>query len=1190
MPQLQAFSIYQLQTPLGADACCARYAAAGTDLTSVELRTFTAECRLSTAWGQLQKRLKLAAMLQHPALQQVKNVELEHEPPFVVLELRQGLSLVDEQLRCPLTLSESIQLGQHLAAGLAEAHRLGLAVGNIQPANIVARQARDWTIDITVLSNGNSLTIPHAGSPSGNRSFAAPELAAPGGAELPSDIYSLAAVLDWLLPTDDSRPGNESPALRDCLRECLQEDPAARPSALHLAEQLAQLLPRPAAAVSDEFTSTLNADGLPIDESQRVSPLNCPLPPRQMGRFELQDKLGEGAMGAVYRARDIADGTIVAIKLLNAQIADNPDSLRRFAKEARLLARANNPFVANLLEFNNDSSIHFLAVEFVSGGTVANLLRKQGRLNEPTALALTLDVARGLSIAHQRGIVHRDIKPDNLLLTGSGQLFAVSRNATPASEQMSFVDGPLVKLSDFGLARINQAESMAMTRDGAILGTPWYMSPEQCRGTVADARSDVYALGATLFHLLAGKPPFEGESPMSVINKHCHEPPPPLQQLQPDLSDATARIVEKCLAKNPDARYADATELTSELEQVLKGEPTSMLLHPATPDAGGRQVLEFRFSCDLAASPAQLWPHVSNTDRINHSLGLPAVTYTTRVDPVRGVERFAEMRLAGQRIAWQEHPFEWNEGRRMSVLREFSTGPFLWFVSVVELLPQSGGGTRLTQTLRIVPRNWLGRVLGYWELGRKSPRAFKQTYHRIDKYLSQSTHQNPAADPYEKMAGMSGPRKSRLGQRLERLREHHSDPAVVETLGQFLEHAPDQEVARIRPMVFAERFGLDLQNVIAACLLGAREGLLVLLWDILCPSCKIPADVQETLVELKSHSYCPACDLKYEIDFANSVELIFRAHPELRTVETRTYCIGGPAFSAHIVAQTRLAAGERFALELDLGDGAYRIRGPQLPFAVDFNVSPQGVQRRWELPFLRPPLPSTVPKLQSGSQVITLVNNTSRELQVRLERTAGRQMALTAAAASSLALFREMFPEQVLSPGQIVSVTNVTLMHAEIPHAVELYQRLGDGPAFRQVRETLTAIEEAVRQHGGAIVKIVGEGALASFVDPVAAARSAVSLLRSTATDASPLRIAIHRGPALVTTLNDRLDYFGENAHLLREILANTGPGELWLTSEVAMQPEVAQVLQAEPLQIDIPPLQIGRHQTIIQRCRPELR
>lgn len=1179
MVQFRASVDYHLEAPLGATDRCTCYRANTSEKSPVEIRVLSASLCQATEWPALVKRLKLVSTLQHVAVRRVLDVALDHDPPFVAVELIEGETVAEAVARTPFTFTKAFALGQRLADAISAAHRLGVVHGAIDPTTVVARALGEWTLDLT----GLAIPIPGTMPDLTRQQFVASEIVSEGIPELASDVYSLGAVVQWLLQgNSDSQP--LAPELQVLLQSCLASEPGERPTAGQLAWKLAAFAEesREARDESNTLAQTFGEEETPAPPGlvQTILKESPETAGRRLGRFELTEKLGEGGMGTVFRARDIADQATVAIKVLNERLAKNVDSRRRFAKEARLLARVNNPFVANLLEFNDDGGVHYLAVEFVPGGTVAGLLRQRKKLDEGAALAIVADAARGLAVAHQRGVIHRDIKPDNLLLTTVGHDFLYS---TEASDPPA---GPLVKLSDFGLARgEQQSESLAITRAGAVLGTPLYMSPEQCRGTAVDARSDVYSLGATFFHLLAGRPPFDGDSHVAVLNKHCHEPPPSLKQIRPDASEATIHVVEKCLSKNPDARYADAAELLADVEKLLTGEPTSMLAHPAMPDTHSSEVLEFTFSCDLESSPAQLWPYVSNTDRVNHALGLPSVRYTTRVDPERGVERFAEAKIAGQTIRWQEHPYEWIEGRRMSVLREFSVGPFAWFINVVELQPRAGGGTRVSQTLKVTPKNWLGRWLAKWELGRKSPRAFTRVYQGIDKYLTLGATRDTSADAFGKRSILSTTQKVQLQQRLERLREQTIEPTVVETLGQFLEHASDLEVARIRPLAFAEQFRLDPKQVVTACLAGAREGLLVLLWDILCPSCRIPADVQETLAALKDHGYCPACDLRYEIDFANSVEMIFRAHPELRVVETRTYCIGGPAFSAHVVAQTRLAAGERFALELKLGEGIYRVRGPQLPFAVDLRVSPQGVVGRWDLPLHRPPLPDSIPMLRASSQVITLVNDTPRDLQVRLERTAGRQLAFTAADASALPQFRELFPDQILSPGQIVSITTVTLFLAQIHQAAALYENLGDGPAFGQIRTQLTRLDDVVRKNGGAVVKTVGEGVVATFAEPAAAIRTAIELL-SPAKDSLSWQIAIHRGPAMVTTLNDRLDYFGGTANRVRELLGMAGPSELLLTEAVAAQPEVAQLMRERKVDADLLASANGNLQSIIHRWR----
>ena len=395
-------------------------------------------------------------------------------------------------------------------------------------------------------------------------------------------------------------------------------------------------------------------------------------PGSRLGRFLILEKLGEGGMGAVYRARDSADGSTVAIKVLHPDEARRPRARRRFAKEARLLAEVNNPYVTNLVEVNEDGGVHYLVLEFVAGTSLAQWLVRRGRLDEPTALGIMADVARALDFAHGRGIVHRDVKPENILLVGPGlaalpttastaatlpdpgrredstgpedstpaglETTVVLLSTDPAAEAIddrgnpgegagpALPGGLRVKLSDFGLARhVVESESLNLTQAGAIVGTPLYMAPEQCsgRGPIGPA-TDVYAMGATLFHLLAGRPPFVGETSLGVIAMHQNEPPPALRDLNASVSDGVAQIVAKALAKRPEGRYADAGEMLLDLERLLRGEPTGLEVHPRLPDADPRDVIRYDFRWELDASPRQLWPHVSNTERLNRAVGLPS--------------------------------------------------------------------------------------------------------------------------------------------------------------------------------------------------------------------------------------------------------------------------------------------------------------------------------------------------------------------------------------------------------------------------------------------------------------------------------------------------------------------------------------------------------------------------------------
>jgi serine/threonine protein kinase/class 3 adenylate cyclase len=877
-----------------------------------------------------------------------------------------------------------------------------------------------------------------------------------------------------------------------------------------------------------------------------------------LGRFLLLKKLGEGGMGAVWKAEDPLDGRVVAIKVLRSELAKNDTALKRFHREARMLAEVESPHIANLLELNEDDGLQYIVMEFVDGRDLLACVKARGRFAEREAVAMVADVARALREAHARGIVHRDLKPENMLLI---------ENAADDPGR------PRVKLTDFGLAReVLGTESQNVTQAGALLGTPNYMSPEQCSGlATVDARADVYSLGATLFHLLAGRPPFEANSLMAIIAKQVNEPAPLLRTVVPELSEAVEQVVAKCLAKRPEARFQHAGELLEELERLQRGEPTSIQAHPAMPPADARDVMSFDFVWELRSAPEKLWPHVSNTERLNRAIGLPAVEYTATANAHGGSHRFGRFRKLGMAIGWQEHPFEWIEGRRMGVLREYHEGPLKWFTSVVELTPRLDGGTTLAHRIRLVPSNLIGRAAAKIEVGVKSRKALEQVYRRIDAALSGEL--GSLGDPFEDVPDLPADKQRKLDERLKRLVNLGVEPFVVDRFGEYLASAPVQELARIRPIALARRLSVDERQMIAACLHGAREGLLSLVWDIICPLCRIPSQTQDSLKLLKEHGNCQACQTNFELDFANSIELVFRIASDIKDCESGVYCIGGPAHSPHVVAQVRLRPGEKFTCDLSLGEGLYRLRGPQLPYAVEFRVQVGAGVSRWELDLSRGPTADTPRTVQAGSQVFVLTNDQGHELVARLERVASRADAFTAARAAATPLFRELFPGECLSSNQLIRVEQITLLLTRLDRARQLYFELGDARAFERVHEHFQRLNQIVQREGGSLVKTLTEGVEAVFTEPLGAFRAGLAMRELGEAD---LSIAIHRGPAMVATLNDHLDYFGATVSTAEQLLA-TAPRDgsatqLVVSNSIASDESVAETVSARQLALLVQP------------------
>lgn len=277
-----------------------------------------------------------------------------------------------------------------------------------------------------------------------------------------------------------------------------------------------------------------------------------------LGHFEIADKLGEGGMGVVYRARDTRLGRTVAIKLLRPEAVSDPDRTRRFLQEAKAASALTHPHIVTVHELGEDPKHGtWIAMELVDGESLRQRLER-GRLPIGEALRVALEIARGLGAAHESGIVHRDVKPGNVMITKSG----------------------LVKVLDFGLAKLVGPErgaadsvsptlsSPAATRLGVLLGTPAYMSPEQAEGRAVDARSDVFSLGAVLYEMLTGRRPFDGASELSLLSSILRDTPPRVRGLRPEVDPRLESLVDRCLAKDPASRPASARELVPELEAV----------------------------------------------------------------------------------------------------------------------------------------------------------------------------------------------------------------------------------------------------------------------------------------------------------------------------------------------------------------------------------------------------------------------------------------------------------------------------------------------------------------------------------------------------------------------------------------------------------------------------------------------
>ena len=275
------------------------------------------------------------------------------------------------------------------------------------------------------------------------------------------------------------------------------------------------------------------------------------------GRYELDGVVGRGGMAEVYRARDIRLDRIVAVKTLREDLARDQTFQARFRREAQSAASLNNPSIVAVYDTGEDntggSHVPYIVMEYVDGRTLRDLLRDDRRLLPERALEITDGVLRALEYSHRSGIVHRDIKPGNVMLTRSGQ----------------------VKVMDFGIARAVSDAQATMTQTAQVIGTAQYLSPEQARGERVDARSDLYSTGCLLYELLTGRPPFLGDSPVAIAYQHVRENPIPPSRVDPEVPQWADAIVLRAMAKDPRDRYQSAAEMRADIQRALQGVPVA---------------------------------------------------------------------------------------------------------------------------------------------------------------------------------------------------------------------------------------------------------------------------------------------------------------------------------------------------------------------------------------------------------------------------------------------------------------------------------------------------------------------------------------------------------------------------------------------------------------------------------------
>jgi class 3 adenylate cyclase len=587
----------------------------------------------------------------------------------------------------------------------------------------------------------------------------------------------------------------------------------------------------------------------------------------------------------------------------------------------------------------------------------------------------------------------------------------------------------------------------------------------------------------------------------------------------------------------------------------------------------------FRWTWELVSPPEALWPLVSDTDRFNRDCDYPSVEIVppaagaSTTGPVTNARRLRAY-AKGILVEWDELAFEWLAPRRYGVERLYHRGPLAKMVMSCELQPRDGGGTTLIYDLRLTPSGLLGRLALPLAIGRKARATTERVFRRYDAFAQQGLRTSQLA---QKPAFADGGAARLAGIRRSLVEQSGQPAPLVDRLAEFMQSADDLAAAKMRPYALADQWQADRRETLKLFLHSTRAGLLDFSWDLVCPHCRGAKASRASLAGVTPQGHCDSCNVDFTANFDQSVELTFTPNAAVRKVVRADYCVGGPQVTPHIVAQQLLPAGGQRRLPLALQPGRYRLRAPGLAQQHAFRVA-EAAPAILTIDLATSPLAE--PEVAPGGELTVAHSGAGEQLAI-VERVAWSDQAATAAEVTSLQLFRDLFSREVLRPGEQISVGALTIVFTDLKNSTQLYQEIGDAPAFGRVLTHFEILKAAVAAEGGAIVKTMGDAIMAVFPRPVSALRAVLhaqhwlarpqdhALPPGVSVPPSSLRplalkAGLHAGPCLAINQNDRLDYFGTTVNFGARLCGLCTGSDLILSQAIRADPEIGAWI-AEP-------------------------
>ncbi len=569
----------------------------------------------------------------------------------------------------------------------------------------------------------------------------------------------------------------------------------------------------------------------------------------------------------------------------------------------------------------------------------------------------------------------------------------------------------------------------------------------------------------------------------------------------------------------------------------------------------------WHFDCPVE----EIWPILADTERFNEAAQLPRYNVEEHPKPDGSIDFVAEAKVGPYTLVWDEEPTNWVANRWFRHRRNFRNGPFTFLCATLKMFPEKGG-CRGEYTIDVEAANPVGRLMLATSFFPSTEKKFACLADNANDFCAGEAETEFDTPAPELPAGAA----EKLHDAVARIEATPYGHGLAERLASYLATRQEVDVRKIRPLHLARIWNVPERHAIELCMQAARENILAMRWDLLCPRCQVAKTSSFALDELPSGAHCPTCNIDYERDYANNIELAFFPNSLVRPVDDREFCLFGPWSTPHVDIQITVGAASMETVEARLDHGVYRLRTLEAgdEEIVDWNSGafPDVVAKGKTI--------AAAPASRQGTLV--LKNETKRPLTFIIEEMTWRRDALNAHRATTFQAFRDLYDTEILRPGDNLEVDNITIMFTDLEGSTALYETVGDFQAYSLVRDFFAVLGAAIRDNNGAMVKTIGDAVHGAFANPRDALLAAIQIQTdidgfNAESGRTPIgvKIGLHVGRCIAVTLNNRLDYYGTAVNKTARLADRSGGGDIVLSEEFVTEPAVSPELKKFRLKKD---------------------